>query len=144
MSALRASRPDKDRSFARILRVTPRLPVTDLARTVGFYTEMLGFRAAPPWPADAPTFVVLEQDDMSLQFYTGEFAGAEPTGHGTIYFDVSDVRAMHRALSGHLPIEWGPEVYWYGRSGRLPADLLGADQRSADLRTGLRAGAEIA
>ena len=22
---------------------------------------------------------------------------------------------MHRALSGHLPIEWGPEVYWYGR-----------------------------
>ena len=115
MSALRASRPDKDRSFARILRVTPRLPVTDLARTVGFYTEMLGFRAAPPWPADAPTFVVLEQDEMSLQFYTGEQPEAEPTGHGTIYFDVSDVRAMHRALSGHLPIEWGPEVYWYGR-----------------------------
>jgi catechol 2,3-dioxygenase-like lactoylglutathione lyase family enzyme len=114
MSAVPAFRPGKDQSPARFLKVTPRLPVADLARTIAFYTEMLRFQAGPP-SADEPTFVVLEQDDMSLQFYTGERPGAEPTGHGTIYFDVSDVRAMHRALAGRLPIEWGPEVYWYGR-----------------------------
>ena len=115
MSAVPAFRPDKGRSPARFLKVTPRLPVADLARTIGFYTEVLGFQAGPPWPADAPTFVLLQQDDMSLQFYTAEQPGTEPTGHATIYFDVSDVRAMHRALSGRLAVEWGPKVYWYGR-----------------------------
>jgi hypothetical protein len=30
-------------------------------------------------------------------------------------FEVRDAQALHSSLAGSIPIEWGPEVYWYGR-----------------------------
>src|SRR5262249_2951401 len=67
--------------MARLLKVSPRLPVRDLARTIEFYTSVLNFEASP-WPADAPTFVVLERDDTALQFYVSE--QSDKCGFGTI------------------------------------------------------------
>jgi catechol 2,3-dioxygenase-like lactoylglutathione lyase family enzyme len=105
----------KDDPRVRYLKVTPRLPVADLQRTIRFYSDMLGFRAFPPWPVEAPTFVILDRDGTSLQFYTDPAADKAPTGLGTIYFDVADARALHETFAGRVGVEWGPEVYWYGR-----------------------------
>lgn len=99
--------------MTRFLKVSPRLPVRDLARAVTFYREMLGFHAGQPWPAEAPTFVMLERDGVVLQFYVPQ--PLEPTGHGTINLEVDDVRPLHKALKDRLTIDWGPEVYWYRR-----------------------------
>lgn len=99
--------------MSRFLRVSPRLPVADLARTIAFYRDLLGFEAGEPWPQEKPSFVLMSQGAVTLQFYVPE--PAEPCGHGTISIDVEDAQAVHDALIGRVNLEWGPEVYWYGR-----------------------------
>ena len=92
----------------------PRLPVKDLHAAIDFYTSTLGFAAGPLWPEDAPSFVLLDRDDVCVQFYLADSAHGEVAGHGTLSFDVDDANALHGQLAGHVTIEWGPEVYWYG------------------------------
>lgn len=99
----------------QFLKATPRLPVADLARTIDFYIRTFGDHVASVWPKVAPNFVILENDNVEIQFYVPEGLAGEPSRQGTISFDVSDARAIHRSLEGHLTVEWGPEVYWYGR-----------------------------
>ncbi len=100
--------------MTRMLNVSPRLPVADLGRTIAFYRDLLGFRAGGGWPADKPTFAILDRDGLALQFYV---PGPEnpTTGVGTLSFDVEDALAVHAAVQDKVAIEWGPEVYWYGR-----------------------------
>jgi len=99
--------------MTRALGVSPRLPVRDLARTIDFYVGVLGFTAGPPFPQESPTFVILARDDATLQFYVPETGG--PCGHGTICLEVDDALDVHRAVKDRVAIDWGPEVYWYGR-----------------------------
>jgi catechol 2,3-dioxygenase-like lactoylglutathione lyase family enzyme len=99
----------------RYTGVVPRLPVRDLNRTIRFYTESLRFDCTLLWPDGQPTFAILERDDVSLQFFlAGTQPGTSP-GHAILSFDVSDARAVHETLVERLPIEWGPDVYTYGR-----------------------------
>lgn len=106
----------------RFTNVWPRLAVQDLARTIAFYRDVLGFDVGVLWPDESsPTFTVLGRDDVQLQFYV--LAKDSPSGsnraavagEGVINIETSDVRALHAALVGQVPIEWGPEVYTYGR-----------------------------
>lgn len=96
------------------LAATPRFPVHDLPKTVDFYVDLLGFKAGF-WPCETPTFALLERDRVNLQFYVPEPSAPEPAGHGMLYLQVSDVRELHGRLESRLEIEWGPEVYSYGR-----------------------------
>jgi catechol 2,3-dioxygenase-like lactoylglutathione lyase family enzyme len=101
---------------ARLTGVTPRLPVADLARTVAFYTRLLGFQISVLWPDDRPTFAILDRDAVSLGFFSPDaHRGVVTIGTADLYIATEDVRAMHAALAGVVPIEWGPEVYFYGR-----------------------------
>jgi catechol 2,3-dioxygenase-like lactoylglutathione lyase family enzyme len=93
----------------------PRLPVTDLKRAVAFYRDALGFTVGSLWPDEEPSFVLLDRDDVCIQFYLADRSKGEAVGNGTLSFDVEDAIATHAALAGRVPIEWGPEVYWYGR-----------------------------
>jgi catechol 2,3-dioxygenase-like lactoylglutathione lyase family enzyme len=97
------------------LKVSPRLPVQDLRRTVDFYTKTLGFDAGDPWPADAPSFVIVARDEITVQFFLSSADPPPAEARPTLSFDVDDARAIHAALLGKVNIEWGPEVYWYGR-----------------------------
>jgi catechol 2,3-dioxygenase-like lactoylglutathione lyase family enzyme len=99
--------------MARLLKVVPRLLVRNLARTIEFYTSVLDFETSGPWPADEPAFVILERDDTVLQFYVSE--QSDHCGFGTISIDTDDARSVHAAVAEKVTIEWGPEVYWYGR-----------------------------
>jgi catechol 2,3-dioxygenase-like lactoylglutathione lyase family enzyme len=103
----------RGRYMVRLLKVSPRLPVRNLARTVEFYTSVLDFETGGLWPAHEPTFVILERDDTVLQFHVSEHS--DHCGFGTISIDTDDARSVHAALTGKVTIEWGPEVYWYGR-----------------------------
>jgi catechol 2,3-dioxygenase-like lactoylglutathione lyase family enzyme len=93
----------------------PRLPVLDLNLTSAFYTDVLGFQGGPLWPADAPCFALLERDDVCVQFYVADASRGEAVGNATLSFEVDDARAIHRELAARATVEWGPEVYWYGR-----------------------------
>jgi len=95
--------------------VSPRLPVTDLKRTMAWYVDHLGFEPGDVWPEGAPTFGLLGRDGVDVQFYVPPPNAPEPSGHATLSFTVSNGHAVHQALVGKVPIEWGPEVYWYGR-----------------------------
>ena len=99
--------------MTRYLRVTPRLPVSDLTRTVEFYTAVLGFTAGDAWPQDRPTFAILVRDEVALHFYVAD--GAVSVGSGAIYIDVDDGERVFEHLAGRVAVDWGPEVYWYGR-----------------------------
>jgi catechol 2,3-dioxygenase-like lactoylglutathione lyase family enzyme len=93
----------------------PRLPVADLERSVAFYSGRLGFQVGSVWPEQAPTFAILYRDEVCVQLIVVDAPDIEHVGHATLSFDVDDVKGLHDALAGHVAIEWGPEVYWYGR-----------------------------
>ena len=106
----------------RFTSVWPRLAVQDLTRTIAFYRDVLGFDVGLLWPDESsPTFTILGRDDVQLQFYvlakdspSGSNRGTV-AGEGVINIETSDVRALHAALIDQVPVEWGPEVYIYGR-----------------------------
>jgi catechol 2,3-dioxygenase-like lactoylglutathione lyase family enzyme len=96
--------------------VIPRLPVADLARTVRFYTGVLGFQISLMWPEKDPTFAVLDRDAVSLGFFTPDaHRGAVTIGTADLYLGADDVLGLHAAIRDQVTVEWGPEVYFYGR-----------------------------
>jgi catechol 2,3-dioxygenase-like lactoylglutathione lyase family enzyme len=99
----------------RFQRITPRLPVVDLRPAIEFYTKLLGFKLGLLWPENAPTFAILDRDQASVQFCVAESRGEVPVERATLCFDIDDARALHASLAGRCAVEWGPEVYWYGR-----------------------------
>lgn len=96
-------------------QVTPRLPVNDLRRTIVFYTEHLGFGVDVLWPDRRPTFVILCRDSTSLGFFELAEHQPGPIGYAELYIEVTDAGKLHQSLMDRVPIEWGPEVYSYGR-----------------------------
>lgn len=93
--------------------VVPRLPVENLGETRTFYTELLGFRATGDGPKQAPTFLILCFGEIEIQFYSAP--PGKPAGEATLSFDAQDVQELARRLASQVTIEWGPEVYSYGR-----------------------------
>jgi catechol 2,3-dioxygenase-like lactoylglutathione lyase family enzyme len=94
--------------------------VADLERTIAFYTRTLGFRVAVLWPEGRPTFCILQRDGVGLGFFVagvGEGEGRTPTppGGADLYIEVENVLALHAELKDKVAVEWGPEVYFYGR-----------------------------
>jgi catechol 2,3-dioxygenase-like lactoylglutathione lyase family enzyme len=82
---------------------------------VHFYTELLGFQTGLIWPTDSPTFAILQRDEVEVQFHVADTSAGEFPGHGSLSIDVSDAEALHACLHGRVTVEWGPEVYSYGR-----------------------------
>jgi catechol 2,3-dioxygenase-like lactoylglutathione lyase family enzyme len=100
----------------RLTAVVPRLPVADLGRTVAFYTRTLGFRVSALWPDDRPTFAILDRDSVSLGFFTPDAVRGQVTiGTADLYVGAEDVLGLHAAIRDSVKVEWGPEVFFYGR-----------------------------
>jgi hypothetical protein len=58
---------------------------------------VLGFTTGDPWPAAAPVFVLVQRDDVVLQFHQVE--AGEAAGTTSISIDVSDALAVHAAFA---------------------------------------------
>lgn len=96
----------------RFKRVEPRLPVTDVATSVEFYCTQLGFTSDPSVELGAD-FAIICRDGVSLQLI--EHDTHHPLGPFTIWVDVDDALTEFANLDGAVEVEWGPEIYDYGR-----------------------------
>ena len=99
-------------TFAEVI---PRLPVRNLQRTLGFYAGCLGFTPDVVWPEDNPTFAILRRDSTSLGFFEPSEHQTGPIGYAELYIHVTDSLAVHESIRKKALIEWGPEIYSYGR-----------------------------
>src|SRR5215813_10546113 len=95
--------------------VIPRLPVRNLRRTVDFYSGCLGFAPDVVRPEDNPAFAILRRDSTSLGFFEPSEHQPGPIGYAELYLHVTDSLAFHETIRANAQIEWGPEVYSYGR-----------------------------
>ena len=124
-SKAEASRPVPDAGSGigveqrpRLKVITPALRCRDLESTIAFYTEWLGFVVESMWPADEPTFCILDNGPVHLMFHTEAYEGASeaPLMTGQLHIDMEGgVLALHERLEDEVEVLWGPEVYSYGR-----------------------------
>lgn len=110
--------------MASLTRLTPRLPVVELERTIDFYTRRLGFAIDVLWPETRPTFAILCRDAASVAFFERDDPEPAPVRSdpepapargAELYIETDDVRAVYESVDGAVSVEWGPEVYSYGR-----------------------------
>jgi catechol 2,3-dioxygenase-like lactoylglutathione lyase family enzyme len=98
----------------RVKAIEARLAVTDVARSVAFFGKTLGFNVATLWPEQTPQFAILDRDGLRLQIGKDE-EGSRRGASATLWLDVEDLAALHAHVKVQTNIEWGPEVYSYGR-----------------------------
>lgn len=102
--------------MTRLHGVTPALQTRDLPGTIAFYRDVLGFTVHLLWPEEHPTFCILDHGEVHLSFYVDTHGGgSEPRMTGQLRIDAEGVRQIHERVRPHAEIEWGPEVYHYGR-----------------------------
>ena len=72
--------------------IDPILRVEDMARSLRFYVDVLGFDAAP-WGTEEFTFVGRDERGIYLS------RGGQGRGGAWVWLGVDDVRALHRIYS---------------------------------------------
>lgn len=102
--------------MALFRRVTPFLATRDIARTVAFYRDVLGFRVDTLHPADRPTLAILDHGGASIIFDASIWS-EPPHMTGQVLFDLApgEVLPLCETVKERVEILWGPEVYDYGR-----------------------------
>jgi hypothetical protein len=65
------------------------------------------------WPRQNPEFAILNRDGLRLLFGEAEASGSGSSA--TLWLDVEELAALHSTVQTRTTIEWGPEVYSYGR-----------------------------
>ncbi|MEO1035182.1 MAG: VOC family protein [Pseudomonadota bacterium] len=97
--------------------VTPSLFAPDLAATLRFYVETLGFEQTGSFKDEsgAETWAEVSLGDARLWFFHYPLdSHPKPTLSGVIYVFVDDVDAVAERLDGNVTFEWGPETQYYG------------------------------
>ncbi len=97
----------------RVKAIEARLPVTDVGRSAAFFADTLGFRTETLWPQQNPEFAILSRDGLRLQL--GRAQESRSDSSSTLWLDVEDLAALHSKIQSQTSIDWGPEVYSYGR-----------------------------
>jgi uncharacterized glyoxalase superfamily protein PhnB len=103
--------------------LTPNLIVADVARSVAFYRDVLGFEVEMTVPDAAPyVFAGVRHGAVTIFLNAPEPAVAEypafadrPIGGTlTLFIDVSDIHSAHAALASRVTIVMPLEKKWYG------------------------------
>lgn len=93
----------------RLTGLTTRLATPDLARTVGFYRDVLGFAVARA----EDSFAFVGAGAVELMFVHDPDAKV-PAARGLV-FAMEGVEELHaRVTRAGVRVLWGPEVYDYG------------------------------
>lgn len=97
-------------------RVVPVLKVSDLRRSIAFYTGVLGFSVA--WQAandggGENAMLVAGTTDVLLS--TGAHLGDMPRFTGTLYFNMTGVREFFEQVRAQVEIVWPLERMDYGQ-----------------------------
>ncbi len=96
----------------RFLTLEPMLQSADIAATIAWYRDRLGFELSGRMEDN---WCRLERDGVAIMFMTNAHLGA-PAATATQYFAVDDVMALYNRLKDHVAVEWGPE--------QMPYDML--------------------
>lgn len=107
----------------RFTAVTPNLIVRDIARSLAFYRDVLGFTIKDTVPPAAPfVFVWLERGSVTV-FLNDAAAAAKDLpvfetpafgGTCTLFVAVDGVDALHAQVAGQAPIVMPLHTQWYG------------------------------
>lgn len=101
--------------MTRFTSITPRLPVRDLSRTLEFYRTHFNFKAEVLWPKEEPSFAIIQRDQTRIGFTELEEGDSRAIGHSELYIQVTDLNSLYQNIKDSLTVEWGPEIYSYGR-----------------------------
>lgn len=99
---------------------TPNLLVSDMATSVDFYRDVLGFRLKESVPAEPPfVFAWLARDGVELFLndakpVIAEFATLRAGHTSTLFVIVNDVEALYAQISGQARIVMGLKDQFYG------------------------------
>ena len=91
-------------------QIQPRLPVKNLPGSLAFYQKLFEGKLDV---ASHEDFAILHTGGIGLQLVTA--SSAHPAGKFTIWIDSQGVAEFHERIKSDFEIEWGPEVYSYGR-----------------------------
>jgi catechol 2,3-dioxygenase-like lactoylglutathione lyase family enzyme len=62
--------------MARLSRIAPEVPVSDLRRAIEFYDQKLGFQVV----MEMPDYVIVERDDIAIHLFHDARDGHSPVG----------------------------------------------------------------
>lgn len=94
-----------------LLEVQPRLPVASIAASCRFYRDTLGFEHGLEEPSNDDGFAIVRRNSIGLQLVPKDGQSVAPI---TLWIQVADALEEYERVKALTPIEWGPEVYWYG------------------------------
>jgi catechol 2,3-dioxygenase-like lactoylglutathione lyase family enzyme len=104
-------------------KLTPNLIVSDVARSVAFYRDVLGFTVQQTVPEDAPFVfaimvsgsveIFLNAADTAVQEYPA-FKDRPIGGTLTLFIEVQGVRRAHDEIRSKVVIVMPLEEKWYG------------------------------
>jgi uncharacterized glyoxalase superfamily protein PhnB len=109
--------------MATFTGITPNLVVRDLAASLGFYRDVLGFAVSQTVPPVPPfVFAWLERDGVPLFLNAREgvaddlpeLAARAPGGTVTLFVVVDDVDGLHAQVAGRAPVVMPLKTQFYG------------------------------
>jgi catechol 2,3-dioxygenase-like lactoylglutathione lyase family enzyme len=104
-------------------KLTPNLVVSDVAASVAFYRDVLGFSLGQTVPESAPyVFAIVQRDSIEIFLNAPDTAAAEYStfkdrplgGTLTLYTEVDNVRQAYEALKDRVHVVKPLETQWYG------------------------------
>ena len=97
-------------------KIVPVLKVSDMQKSVDFYTGVLGFTVA--WRAandGGGENCMLQAGAANLLLSTGSHLGDKPQFTGTLYFHMAGVQEFFERIKDQVQIVWPLETMNYGQ-----------------------------
>ena len=115
-------------------KLTPNLMVEDVARTIAFYREVLGFQVLTTLPEQEPfDFAIVQRDGVELMFQSRAslsdnvpaLTGVPIGASQTFYIDVEGIRDLYQALHDKVEIVVDFHTTFYGTQEFYFRDING-------------------
>lgn len=91
------------------------LRTDDMAATIAFYRDVLGFKLSGAWPEEKPCWCDVTYGDVHVMFYDHDHERGGPVVMtGRLYFYTDNVLGFLERVKGKAEVIEGPEVYFYG------------------------------
>src|SRR5580658_3643802 len=81
------------RTMARLSRIAPEIPVSNLKESLEYYERKLGFRVAMKMPSG--NYAIIERDDIAIHLFQDDAKSPSPVG---IHIFTEDLEALHAEL----------------------------------------------
>jgi len=110
----------KEKGLVYFKTLTPNLAVEEMATTIGFYRDVLGFEVLMTAPEKEPfDWAMMKKGRAAIMFQTRQSLGGEmaafkemPVGGSfTLYIDVANVEDLYETVKGKAAIDYGTREF---------------------------------